>query len=581
MTKSLTTSSTHPTPLLHNNTYFSDPQTKANLHANYLGEIMLRRGYSVNKILSQLEEVEDELDNPTVIITGPEEGPEAVTDEDSDASYGEVKGDVTHLPRRILEVEAELGILAEENVEIPVERDQPSISKFPKKSKGKLSKGTSKEWSSDMKNADLKIPDFKQSSFPESFSNVPSPIQCFQDFFSIDLCNHIMEQTNLYAQSKGNHGFSFRIEDIYAVVGILLFSGYHSLPRRRMYWSTEDDCDIKIIRVTCRRNRFDEILRFLHLADNSKVDLNDRLYKVRPLFEFLNKNFKIVPSMEIAWWMNPSFLIMADMEQSSLYGGNQYALASNFGAWQNPGVKGLGGTGTLRENRVHYKEYILMDKKTFKRSPRGTTEERHNENLVVARWNDNDVVTVMTNCIAGVRKTASRYSFDEKRRVNIPIPMVIVEYNKHMGGVDLSDQFLATYRTTIRTKKWWWPFFAWLIDISCVQGWLLHKRLGGSMDYLQFHRVCARYLMKHYGSPSSGRGSGQNVLADIRRDRLDHLITKGKSKYKVEEEMIKLGNRSYFTETKECGDKELRLGQNCRTGGSAESDLGFCGHVKE
>ncbi|KAG8239647.1 hypothetical protein J437_LFUL018241, partial [Ladona fulva] len=40
MTKSLTTTNTHPTPLLHNNTYFSDPQTKANLHANYLGEIM-------------------------------------------------------------------------------------------------------------------------------------------------------------------------------------------------------------------------------------------------------------------------------------------------------------------------------------------------------------------------------------------------------------------------------------------------------------------------------------------------------------------------------------------------------------
>ncbi|KAG8236872.1 hypothetical protein J437_LFUL017076 [Ladona fulva] len=40
MTKSLTSSNTHPTPLLHNNTYFSDPLTKANLHANYLGEVM-------------------------------------------------------------------------------------------------------------------------------------------------------------------------------------------------------------------------------------------------------------------------------------------------------------------------------------------------------------------------------------------------------------------------------------------------------------------------------------------------------------------------------------------------------------
>ncbi|KAG8229568.1 hypothetical protein J437_LFUL009550 [Ladona fulva] len=107
-----------------------------------------------------------------------------------------------------------------------------------------------------------------------------------------------MEQTNTYAQPRGNHGFSVRIEDIYSVVGILLFSGYHSLPRRLMHCRTEDYCDVKIIRETCRRNRFDEILRFLHLPDNSKADLIDRLYKVRPLFEFLNKNFKIVPPME-------------------------------------------------------------------------------------------------------------------------------------------------------------------------------------------------------------------------------------------------------------------------------------------
>ena len=40
-----------------------------------------------------------------------------------------------------------------------------------------------------------------------------------------------------------------------------------------------------------------------------------------------------------------------------------------------------------------------------------------------------------------------------------------------MGGVDLFDQFVATYRVRIRSKKWWWPFFAWAVDSSMANAW--------------------------------------------------------------------------------------------------------------
>lgn len=81
------------------------------------------------------------------------------------------------------------------------------------------------------------------------------------------------------------------------------------------------------------------------------------------------------------------------------------------------------------------------------------------------------------------------------------MPGPIAAYNQHMGGVDLNDQFVATYRCSIRTKKWWWPFFSWAVDESCVQGWLLYRKLNStSISLLDFRRQCALFLLTSYGT---------------------------------------------------------------------------------
>ena len=35
------------------------------------------------------------------------------------------------------------------------------------------------------------------------------------------------------------------------------------------------------------------------------------------------------------------------------------------------------------------------------------------------------------------------------------MPIPLKEYNENMGGVDLFDQLVSTYRVRIRSKKWW------------------------------------------------------------------------------------------------------------------------------
>ncbi|XP_046392163.1 piggyBac transposable element-derived protein 3-like [Ischnura elegans] len=554
---------------------------------------MSRQRLTVNEIINILEEEGDEHRPQTIIITGPEEGAEAITDEDSDESDAEVTGDPTHLPRRVLDAEGQLH--SRETLPEESQSEQPSTYKGCKRmAKKRKLKDSTKKWSRDLTELNFKLPEFIPPLTPSRFSINQSPFDSFRVFFSEDFVLHIVEQTNMYANLRGNHGFSVASEEIYAFLGILLFSGYHFLPRKRLFWNTDDDCNVTIVRETMRRNRFDDILRYLHLADNTNLDTSDRLYKIRPIFQFLNRNFKLLPPRMNCcvdetiipycgkhgakqfikgkpirfgfklWCLAESngHIIHAEpygglctripksdlgqggdvvvglLEKSQLEKGSRLFFDNLFTSEKllyTLKDMQIGGTGTLRENRVKYAENELTEKNKFKKEARGTMEERTNGDILVTRWNDNAVVTMMTNCIQGGNKVVNRYSRKEKKNVTVPIPLAIAEYNKFMGGVDLCDQLLAMYRVNIRTKKWWWPFFAWAVDVSCVQGWLLHRHVGSTMDYLQFRRECALYMMRHFGSPSAGRGFRQSHTGaeEIRTDHLDHLITKGSSKYKV------------------------------------------------
>ena len=76
-----------------------------------------------------------------------------------------------------------------------------------------------------------------------------------------------------------------------AFIGILLLSEYSAVPRRRLYWAAESDTYNKRVATTMRRNRFEEIMRFSHGANNANLLIEDKLTKVRPFLNILNRNF--------------------------------------------------------------------------------------------------------------------------------------------------------------------------------------------------------------------------------------------------------------------------------------------------
>ncbi|CAI6357649.1 unnamed protein product [Macrosiphum euphorbiae] len=95
------------------------------------------------------------------------------------------------------------------------------------------------------------------------------------------------------------------------------------------------------------------------------------------------------------------------------------------------------------------------------------------------------------------------------------------------------DQNIATYRISIRGKKWWWPIFTWLIDVSVNNAWVLQRKVNPNMPQLQFRREIVRNLLLKYGTkpkvggrPSTSMSSVScNRISDnIRYDGKNHLI---------------------------------------------------------
>ncbi|GFS26900.1 PiggyBac transposable element-derived protein 3 [Elysia marginata] len=70
---------------------------------------------------------------------------------------------------------------------------------------------------------------------------------------------------------------------------------------------------------------------------------------------------------------------------------------------------------------------------------------------------------------------ASRWSVQEKKKVQIDQPSIVHAYNYYIVGVDRLDQNDGAYRIAIRSEKWWWPLFAFLPDAAVNNAWVLYR----------------------------------------------------------------------------------------------------------
>lgn len=396
--------------------------------------------------------------------------------------------------------------------------------------------------------------------------NNKNPVAIFEKFFDQEVMTMIVQYSKLYADQKNKHDFELTVEDLKTFLGILILSGYHTLPRERLYWSFDEDCHVNIVTEAMTRNRFLEIKRFLHFCDNAVAgETSDKMFKVRPLADILMKKFmqwevfhtelSIDESMVKYFGRHPSKQFIRGKPVRFGYKNWMLASADGYcysfdiycgksqvtgGASEEPlGTRvvknllnkldtdpkdhivffdnfftsfkllhdlresGYRATGTVREGRTN--KCPLMPVKEMKKKDRAYFDYRFDtiNKILFVRWLDNSVCTMGTN-YDGVLPLGKvkRWNTLEKKKTDVDIPQVFVSYNKGMGGVDQADQSISLYRVSTRGKKWWWVLFTYMLDLAISNAWRLH---GLCNDAKMDQLLFRRSIARHYLRQAVGR----------------------------------------------------------------------------
>jgi len=187
--------------------------------------------------------------------------------------------------------------------------------------------------------------------------------------------------------------------------------------------------------------------------------------------------------------------------------------------------RGMCATGTIRENRTAGAHTVLMTSKDMKKKERGYYDSACDGRICIAKWMDNSTVCIASNSLSHEPTHVVRQYVKPNPNLSVVQPHIIHQYNIGMGGVDVMDRLLSSYRPMLRGKKWWWPLFLNVISLSVVAAWKVYHNLhGADMDHLSFRRDTVMCLMK-IDSPEATNASGGHRVDlpnDVRFDGVGH-----------------------------------------------------------
>ncbi|KAJ8386987.1 hypothetical protein AAFF_G00161640 [Aldrovandia affinis] len=309
-----------------------------------------------------------------------------------------------------------------------------------------------------------------------SSDDVKSPLQYFKEFFSEDILEVIVQQSNLYAmQCDTNKPLNLNIRELEQFLGPVVYMSVFGLPSTRVYWNKA--CRVSQVADTMTLNRWEAIKKSLHFSNNEErqEENDDPLHKIRPLVTHLTSKLTSIPMGRV---VQPPELAdvgasgnvvlrlaqpIPKQENYKLFFDNWFTSVPLVLTLAQHGIQ---CTGTVRGNRLP--GVNLMCDAELKRAGCGSFEEKiamvGETTLHIVKWYDNRSVTLLSDYTGAYPVTEfDRWDRKQKVIIKVPCPAVVKDYNKNMGGV-------------IRSKKWYhWLVFHFL-DMIIVTAWLLYRR---------------------------------------------------------------------------------------------------------
>ncbi|KAK4315417.1 hypothetical protein Pmani_013334 [Petrolisthes manimaculis] len=146
--------------------------------------------------------------------------------------------------------------------------------------------------------------------------------------------------------------------------------------------------------------------------------------------------------------------------------------------------------GTLRLVRGAPKDLQQLSKKK-QNMKYDEIQARHNDNVIVLLWKDKRIVN-MVSTFHDARTILKEVNTKEKGRngkfhrvmKTIHKPLMVEDYNRHMGGVDHYDQMVQYYPLLRRTYKWTRKFMFYLIQMVIFNSFALYKKMT-LLEYME------------------------------------------------------------------------------------------------
>ncbi len=456
--------------------------------------------------------------------------------------------------------------------------------------------------------------DFEDVQVTDDLEDLSSPFQCFRRFVDSEFLDLIVEKSNLYSVQKNvNRPLKLSREELEQWLGLSVWFSLYKITDTHLHSSQDMKNDKFTGVMTCDRwEEIKTNIHFVDNSEPPGDDkiakirpfvehLRNKFRKI-PMIRDLCIDESIIPfkGHSSLKHYNPKkphkwgykFFLLAD-KKGMVYDFIPYS--GKIVPVDDPNVPDLGASSNvvlhLAQNIPNGKGYRLYYDNWFTSLPlqvflakrqiwscgtvqsrrlpgltftldkamqakgRGTFEEWDTyvdgERVTAVKWYDNKGVHTLST-FATAHPVVQKERFDRRRKENIVIqcPSIVHEYNQAMGGVDLHDQYIALYRFSFKSKKYYMRLVWHLFDMALVNAYLIYKRscnalhipAGKQNKLAQFKYRVAKCLMFSCKITKKGKRGRPSIEAaeeplrkritnqglplpenDIRFDGLDHL----------------------------------------------------------
>ncbi|XP_031338615.1 piggyBac transposable element-derived protein 4-like [Photinus pyralis] len=381
-------------------------------------------------------------------------------------------------------------------------------------------------------------------------------IDYFFNLITEDVTDLIITETNRYARQQDEKKWKdIDLPELSIFLALTMLMSRNKKLDMKEYWSKDPLLNSPIFGKQMPRDRYLQIKRCLHFADNENAPTNNRLYKIETLLQMIKKRLAdlfhpfqdlVIDESMVLFKGRLSFkqyiktkrhrfgiklYVLCDCETGIVqdfvvYIGQQTNI-------QVRDVKGLGSSGSvvaalmdpylhkghslftdnyysspilstyLHENETNSSGTVRANRKHMpvlnSKLKKGDIDWRCSDKILVMKWKDRRDVSMITTMHEN--KMVNLDKVDKVTGEPVKKPLCVVDYNGKMGAVDRSDMMISSIECMRKSNKWYKKLFYHVMDICMLNSHAMYSLINPEkVPLAKFQLNLIRQILEKYSA---------------------------------------------------------------------------------